>query len=58
MNDRMTLQDWTRIREFLFDLTDPEVYGFAVSSEVRRRALELQSLFNAKDSPCGSASQS
>jgi len=41
----MTLQDWTRIRAFLSDLTDPEMYGFAVSEEVRRRALELQELF-------------
>ena len=45
MNDRMTLQDWTRLRQFLNDLTDPEMYGFAVSEEVRRRALELQELF-------------
>jgi len=41
----MTLQNWTRIRSFLLDLTDPEMYGFAVSEEVRRRALELQELF-------------
>lgn len=42
---RLPLQDWTRVRAFLFDLTDPEMYGFAVTDEVRRRALELLELF-------------
>jgi len=45
ISQRLSLQDWTRIRTFLSDLTDPEMYGFAVSEEVRRRALELQELF-------------
>lgn len=45
MNDRMTLQGWERLRMFLFDLTDPDMYGFAVTDEVRRRALELLELF-------------
>jgi len=44
-SQRLSLQDWTRVRTFLSDLTDPEMYGFAVSEEVRRRALELQELF-------------
>jgi hypothetical protein len=44
-NDRMTLQDWQRLRKFLDDLTDPEMYGFAVTAEVRQRALELLALF-------------
>ena len=44
-DERMTLQDWQRINNFLRDLTDPEMYGFAVTEEVRRRALELLELF-------------
>lgn len=44
-NDRMTLQEWERVRNFLFDLTDPDMFGFAVTDEVRRRALELLELF-------------
>lgn len=43
--DRLTLQGWERLRKFLSDLTDPEMYGFAVTDEVRRRALELLELF-------------
>ena len=44
-SQRLSLQEWTRVRTFLSDLTDPEMFGFAVSEEVRRRALELQELF-------------
>ena len=36
-----TMQDCSRIRKFLHDLTDPEMFGFAVTDEVRRRALDL-----------------
>ena len=43
--DRLTLQGWLRLRQFLLDLTDPEVYGFAVTDEVRRRARELLAMF-------------
>lgn len=48
-NSRMTLQEWQRIRAFLFDLTDPEMFGFAVTSEVRNRAAELLWLFDRKE---------
>jgi len=42
----MSLQDWTRIRSFLTDLTDPEKYAFAIRDhDVVRRALELLELF-------------
>lgn len=41
----MTLQSYMRLQKFLFDLTDPEMYGYAVTDEVRRRALELLELF-------------
>lgn len=30
---------------FIFDLTDPEKWGFAVTAEVRKRAVELLELF-------------
>ena len=42
---RLDLQIYMRVKGFLFDLTDPEMYGFAVTDEVRRRALELLALF-------------
>ena len=32
------------VEKFLYDLTDPEGYGFSVTSEVRREALYLQTL--------------
>jgi hypothetical protein len=48
-NDRMTWQDWLRIRAFLYDLTDPEKYAFAIRDhEVVRRAQELLQLFKGK----------
>lgn len=45
---RVTLMHWLRLRGFLRDLNDPEVYGFAVSQEVRRRARELLVPFEGK----------
>ena len=45
---RVTLMHWLRLRGFLRDLNDPEVYGFAVSQEVRRRARELLAPFEGK----------
>jgi len=44
--DSLSLQDWHRLRQILFDLTDPEMYGFEVKDpEIRRRALELLAIF-------------
>lgn len=43
--DHLSLHDWNRMHEFLVKLTDPEGYGFAVSGEVRREALELLAIF-------------
>ena len=40
--DQFTMQDCARIHQFLFDLTDPDMYGFTVKDpEIRRRALDL-----------------
>jgi hypothetical protein len=40
--DQFTMQDCARIRQFLYDLTDPDMYGFTVKDpEIRRRALDL-----------------
>lgn len=44
--DRLSLQDWHRLRQFLHDLTDPDMYGYTVKDpEIRRRALELLAIF-------------
>ena len=46
MSDRLSLQDWNRVRSFLLDLTDPEKYAHALRDpEIVRRALELLELF-------------
>lgn len=45
MFERMTLQDWERLYRFMFDLTDPDMFAFAVTDEVRRRARELLLIF-------------
>lgn len=46
MSDRLSLQDWNRVRSFLLDLTDPEKYALALRDpEIVRRALELLELF-------------
>lgn len=39
------------IEKFLKDLTDPEGFGFSVTSEVRRRALELQAMLTRQPTP-------
>lgn len=39
--DALTLQDCTRLRQFLVKLTDPEGFGFAVNGDVRREAFDL-----------------
>lgn len=44
-SQRLSLQSYMRVQKFLFDLTDPEMYGLAISDEIRRRALELLELF-------------
>jgi hypothetical protein len=59
-NDRMTLQDWTRVHSFLSDLTNPDMYAFSLRDpDIVRRAGELLLLFDPpKELPCGSPSQS
>lgn len=42
----MSKEQWDALHRFIFDLTDPDMFGFAVSAEVRAKALELLRYFD------------